>query len=96
MMRSLRLPVVRFLGGRLWTFAAKTLPVRVGVFCPKAVRSPKELEVLVYAHGQLAPCKPVPRKMPGDLITKAPFRAGQARRCLESRDRACRPVSGLG
>ncbi len=57
-----------------WTFAAKTLPVRVGVFVPPAVGQARSVEVLVYAHGLLSPCAPAPKKVPYDLIANAPFR----------------------
>lgn len=63
------------LGGQLWTFIAKALPLRIGVFVPQAVGArPKTVEFLVFGHGHLDPCPPVPTKMPQDLITNAPFR----------------------
>ena len=62
-----------FADGRLWSFASRTLPLRVGVFCPKAVTTPKSIDVLVYAHGHLGPCPPVPKILPDDLLKKAPF-----------------------
>ena len=66
-----------FLGGLVWTFTATVLPLRVAVFCPKAARSLRELDVLVYAHGLLGPCRPVPKSPPEDFITKAPFELGK-------------------
>ena len=68
---------IDFLGGRLWSFTAATLPMRVAVFCPKAVNHRKAMDMLVDPHGDLAPCKPVPKTMPEDLITKAPFELGK-------------------
>ena len=62
-----------FADGRLWSFASRTLPLRVGVFCPKAVNTRKPIDVLVYAHGHLDPCPPVPKIVPDDLFKKAPF-----------------------
>jgi hypothetical protein len=70
-------PPTSYRGGRVWTFTAKTLPMSVAVFCPKTVSAPKALDVLVYAHGHLSPCPPVPKTMPEDIITKAPFELGK-------------------
>ncbi len=64
-----------YLGGKLWTFEAKTLPTRVAVFCPQAALSMREVEVLVYAHGLLKPCKG-PKSFPEGIITDAPFKLG--------------------
>jgi hypothetical protein len=33
--------------------------------------------MLVYAHGLLNPCKPIPKKVPEDFITSAPFKLGE-------------------
>jgi hypothetical protein len=66
-----------FLGGRVWTFTSSALPMRVAVFCPVSGASGKSVEVLVYAHGLLEPCPPSPKKVPEDLITKAPFELGK-------------------
>jgi V8-like Glu-specific endopeptidase len=66
-----------FLGGRLWTFTATTVPVRVSVFCPKSLNPQKPIDMLVYAHGDLGGCKPYPKVIPEDLITKAPFHLGK-------------------
>jgi uncharacterized protein YcbK (DUF882 family) len=63
-------------GGQVWTFSAKTLPLQVAVFSPKAALSSADVDVLVYAHGLLYPCPPAPQK-PADLITKAPFALGR-------------------
>jgi hypothetical protein len=51
--------------------------MQIGVFCPKALGTPKSVDVLVYAHGHLDPCPPVPQTMPDDLITKKPFELGK-------------------
>jgi V8-like Glu-specific endopeptidase len=68
---------VDFLGGRLWTFTATTVPMRVSVFCPKSLNPQKAIDMLVYAHGDLGGCKPYPKVIPEDLITKAPFHLGK-------------------
>lgn len=68
-------PPTAHAGGKLWSFTASALPLRIGIFVPQAViASPGQVELLVYGHGLLNPCKPVPAKMPDDLFTKAPFR----------------------
>ncbi len=64
------------LGGKLWTFTATTLPLRVAVFCPKAALSRSDVEVLVFAHGLLGGC-PRPKHIPAGFITDAPFRLGR-------------------
>jgi hypothetical protein len=64
-----------YLGGKLWGFESKTLPMRVAVFCPQAALSKQEVEVLVYAHGLLNGC-PRPKSIPDGMITDAPFRLG--------------------
>ena len=66
-----------FLGGLVHTFASKSLPVTVSVFCPMAARSRRSVEVLVYAHGLLNPCPPVPKRLPEGFITAAPFKLGE-------------------
>lgn len=68
--------VSNYLGGKLWTFTAKTLPTRVAVFCPRAALAQSEVEVLFYAHGLLGGC-PRPRSIPDGLVTDAPFRLGR-------------------
>jgi hypothetical protein len=70
-------PVTPFRGGQLWTFTARILPLRVAVFCPKAAVSLKQVDVLVYAHGLLASCLPVPKAPPEDLVMKEPFELGK-------------------
>ena len=70
-------PPVDFLGGRLWTFTATTVPMGVSVFCPKSLNPQKPIDMLVYAHGDLGGCRPYPKKVPEDLITKAPFHLGK-------------------
>jgi hypothetical protein len=65
-----------YLGGKLWTFAAKTLGTRVAVFCPKAALSHGEIEVLVFAHGLLGGC-PRPKHIPAGFVTDAPFHLGR-------------------
>lgn len=64
-----------YLGGKLWTFEAKTLPTRVAVFCPPAALSKREVEVLVFAHGLLNGCRR-PKSIPDGIITDAPFNLG--------------------
>ena len=66
-----------FLGGKVWTFTSKTLPIRVAIFCPRVVDPRRKVEVLVYGHGLLEPCKPVPKAVPEDFITKPPFSLGK-------------------
>ena len=64
--------------GKLWAFTATSLPLRVGIYVPTAaIANLDQVELLVYGHGLLAPCKPIPQKMPDDLFTKAPFRLAQ-------------------
>jgi V8-like Glu-specific endopeptidase len=70
-------PPVDFLGGRLWTFTATTVPMGVSVFCPTSLSPQKPIDMLVYAHGDLGGCRPYPKKVPEDLITKAPFHLGK-------------------
>jgi LAS superfamily LD-carboxypeptidase LdcB len=67
---------VPFRGGFVHTFTSRALPVKVAVFCPKAAISAPAVDVLVYAHGLLYPCPPVPRRLPDGFITEAPFRLG--------------------
>ena len=68
-------PASSFLGGKLWTFTAATLPLRVSVFCPTAAISQAEVDLLVYAHGLLDRCEG-PHTVPG-IITQAPFKLAQ-------------------
>jgi outer membrane protein OmpA-like peptidoglycan-associated protein len=62
----------RHLGGKLWTFAATTLPLPVSVYCPQAAISQPEVDLLVYAHGLLDRCEG-PHTVPG-IITQEPFK----------------------
>jgi murein DD-endopeptidase MepM/ murein hydrolase activator NlpD/peptidoglycan hydrolase-like protein with peptidoglycan-binding domain/3D (Asp-Asp-Asp) domain-containing protein len=64
-----------YLGGKLWGFEPKTLPMRVAVFCPQAALSKQEVEILVYAHGLVNGC-PRPKIIPDGMITDAPFKLG--------------------
>lgn len=68
-----------YLGGLLHTFRTKSLrePVTVSVFSPRAARSGGPVDVLVYAHGLLSPCPPIPRKIPEGFITDEPFKLGK-------------------
>jgi LAS superfamily LD-carboxypeptidase LdcB len=66
-----------FLGGFVHSFTSRSLNVAVSVFCPKAAVSRPSVEILVYAHGLLSPCPPVPKKLPEGFITAAPFNLGQ-------------------
>jgi outer membrane protein OmpA-like peptidoglycan-associated protein len=66
-----------YLGGRLWTFTARTLAVPVAVFCPKAARGLGKVGILVYAHGLLDGCPPRPVEIPGGLVTDPPFALGR-------------------
>jgi LAS superfamily LD-carboxypeptidase LdcB len=65
-----------YLGGKLWTFTAKTMATRMAVFCPKAALAHSEVEVLVFAHGLLSGC-PRPKRIPDGFVTDAPFNLGQ-------------------
>jgi hypothetical protein len=65
-----------YLGGKLWTFTATTVPLPVSVFCPKAALGAGEVEVLVYAHGLLGPCSDRREHRPADFITDPPFSFG--------------------
>jgi LAS superfamily LD-carboxypeptidase LdcB len=69
-------PTRPFLGGFVHTFTSTNLSVTVSVFCPKAAQSQQNVEVLVYAHG-LNICPPVPKRVPEEFITTAPFKLGQ-------------------
>jgi hypothetical protein len=69
---SARSTVVSFLGGRLWSFTSATLPMKIGVFCPKVLSSPKTVDVLVFVHGLLDRCSPEP-KTTDELIKNKPF-----------------------
>ena len=66
-----------YLDGKLWTFTAKTLPLRVAVFCPKAALSRAEVEVLVFAHGLLDACRPRLKHVPAEFVTDPPFALGR-------------------
>jgi hypothetical protein len=46
------------------------------VFCPKAALGRKDVEVLVFAHGLLKPCKG-PKSFPSGFVTDPPFRLGR-------------------
>jgi LAS superfamily LD-carboxypeptidase LdcB len=70
-------PARSFLGGFVHTFTSKSLAVTISVFCPRAARSRQSVEVLVYAHGLLNPCPPVPKRLPEGFITAAPFKLGE-------------------
>jgi outer membrane protein OmpA-like peptidoglycan-associated protein/LAS superfamily LD-carboxypeptidase LdcB len=71
-------PVARpFLGGFVHTFTSTSLGLVVSIFCPKTAMSRQSVDVLVYAHGLLSPCPPVPKNLPEDFITKGPFRLGE-------------------
>jgi hypothetical protein len=76
-MESVEAPVSAFLGGRLWAFTSRTIPMRVGIFVPKAVVAGSPVDVLVYAHGHLSPCPPIPKAMPEDLIIRKSFELGR-------------------
>ncbi len=65
-------PMVPFLGGRLWSFTSGTLPMKIGVFCPKVLSSPKTVDVLMFVHGLLDRCAPEP-KTTDELIKNKPF-----------------------
>jgi D-alanyl-D-alanine carboxypeptidase len=69
-------PTRPFLGGFVHTFTSTSLSVTVSVFCSKAAKSQQNVEVLVYAHG-LNICPPVPKRVPEEFITAAPFKLGQ-------------------
>jgi hypothetical protein len=64
-------------GGYLSTFTLSSLRIKVSVFCPKAAVAKRAVDVLVYSHGLLYPCKPVPKNRPEDFVTAAPFRLGE-------------------
>jgi LAS superfamily LD-carboxypeptidase LdcB len=70
-------PAGPYLGGFVHTFNSKNLPLKVSVFCSKSAASHDAVEVLVYAHGLLNPCPPVPKHLPEDFITQPPFRLGE-------------------
>jgi subtilisin family serine protease/LAS superfamily LD-carboxypeptidase LdcB len=63
-------------GGKLWTFASRTLPQPVAVFCPKAALGRRDVDVLVFAHGLLGGC-PRPKRVPAGFVTDPPFELGR-------------------
>jgi hypothetical protein len=64
------------LGGKLWTFKAKALPLQVAVFCPKSALGRSDVEVLLFAHGLVDGCRK-PKSLPNGFITDAPFSLGR-------------------
>jgi hypothetical protein len=66
-----------YLDGKLWTFTATTLPLPVAVFCPPAALSQGQVDVLLYAHGLLNPCRPKPEHHPSEFVTDHPFAFGR-------------------
>jgi len=68
--------VTDFLGGKLWTFTAKALPIRVAVFCSRQVAASNAFDLLLFAHGLLTGC-PRPKQLPSGFITDAPFNFGR-------------------
>jgi hypothetical protein len=67
---------IDYLGGKLSEFTPNSVQLRTAVFCPKVAISSNDVEVLLYVHGLLFPCPPVPER-PTDLITKRPFGLGR-------------------
>jgi hypothetical protein len=67
---------IDYLGGKLSEFTPNSVQLRTAVFCPKVEISSNDVEVLLYVHGLLFPCPPVPER-PTDLITKRPFGLGK-------------------
>jgi LAS superfamily LD-carboxypeptidase LdcB len=43
-------------GGRFWTFKARSVPITVGVYSPKAAAGLSPVDLLVFAHGLLDVC----------------------------------------
>ena len=64
-------------GGYVDTFRMKDLPIRYSVYCPRAVMGAPEVDVMVFAHGLLDVCQPVPKNPPEDLIAAGPFQLGK-------------------
>jgi hypothetical protein len=64
-----------YLGGRIWTFAARSLPLRVAVYCSGSALGKREVEVLLFAHGLIHPC-PRLTSVPRGFITDVPFQLG--------------------
>jgi GH25 family lysozyme M1 (1,4-beta-N-acetylmuramidase) len=64
-----------YLGGRLWTFTAQTLALRVAVFCSRAALLQDKVEVLLFAHG--LPRCPGPSRVPAGFVTEPPFDLGR-------------------
>jgi subtilisin family serine protease len=64
-----------YLGGKLWTFVAKTLSLPVAVFCPRAALRRDKVEILMFAHGLLRGAGR-PGKVPTGFVTDAPFAFG--------------------
>ncbi|GAA0713151.1 S8 family serine peptidase [Dactylosporangium roseum] len=63
-------------GGKLWTFASRTLPQPVAVFCPKAALGRRDVDLLIFAHGLLRGCTR-PKRVPAGFVTDAPFELGR-------------------
>ncbi len=66
------------LEGRLDTLQFNTAGATCSVYCSKQALTAQAVDVIVYAHGLLDRCAPVPTRPPEDLITREPFRLGQA------------------
>jgi hypothetical protein len=65
-----------YLGGKLWTFTSRTLPVPVAVFCPRATLARTEVDILMFVHGLLDVCRPRRRHVPAEFVTGQPFAFG--------------------
>ena len=69
--------VADYLGGKLWTFTARTLPLRVAVFCPKAALGRTDAEIVLFVHGLLDVCRTRRKHVPAEFVTDQPFAFGQ-------------------
>ena len=68
--------VADYLGGKLWTFTARTLSLRVAVFCPKAALGRADAGILLFVHGLLDVCRSRRKHAPAEFVTDQPFAFG--------------------
>ena len=88
---------IGFRGGRLWTFTAKTLPMRVGGFLSQGRKPAEERRRAgLCAWSSWAVPTRAEKKCREDLITKPPFELGKIVDTSQSRARPRRAIPGLG
>ena len=65
-----------YLDGKLWTFTGTAHAGPVAVFCPRAALGRAGIDVLLYVHGLLEPCRHRREHLPSEFITDQPFELG--------------------